>query len=96
MGKTSGLLRLETLLTVYGFIYLPITTEQMRIAAQCWAISRQHGRPASDEKSLDGDVILAAQARSLAENVVQVITATSNAAHVQAFVPASHWQDIHP
>jgi hypothetical protein len=48
----------------------------------------------ADDKALDGDVILAAQAMSVKINVREVIVATSNLKHLSLFVDASFWQDI--
>ena len=45
---------------------------------------------------LDGDVLLAAQARSVAAAAPAqwVVTATTNVAHLERFVEAKHWADI--
>ena len=59
----------------------------MREASILWA---------NHNAALDGDVILAAQARSIqpeagSENVV---VATTNVSHLARYVEAKHWTDI--
>lgn len=60
VNKIKSIRRLDELKSV--LTYLPITTEVMLEAAQMWAQVRQQGKPTADNKALDGDVILAAQA----------------------------------
>jgi predicted nucleic acid-binding protein len=74
--------------------YLPITTTAMRLAADLWAQARSAGTPTADRHALDGDVILAAQAITLA--VPGLIVATTNPAHLSRFVTAALWQNITP
>ena len=50
--------------------YVPLTTETMRLAAQIWAETRAKGQLRSPEDSLDGDVILAAQARQAGGHII--------------------------
>jgi predicted nucleic acid-binding protein len=90
----KGIIRLETLVSIPGITYLPITTEAMRLAAEFWAQSRQSGRPTADPKELDGDVIIAAQARATLRADDDLIVATTNPGHLSRFVPAAHWRDI--
>lgn len=66
----------------------------MLLAAQLWAEARQRGTPTADLKSLDGDVILAAQAKLLEINGNTVIIATRNVKHLSLFVDAREWQNI--
>lgn len=73
--------------------YLPLTTAIMRTAADLWAQARTAGRPTASDAALDCDVILAAQALSLAG---PVIVATSNIGHLARYVPADLWQNIVP
>jgi predicted nucleic acid-binding protein len=96
MQQTKGVLKLESLKTVHGFQYLPINTRHMRTAAALWAEARRAGRPTSDAKAIDGDVILAAQALSLMDGDHRVITASTNAVHLSRFVPTAEWGDIRP
>ena len=78
-----------------SYIYLAITTETMRRAAQLWADARNRGRPTADSKSLDADVILAAQAQLLAEGAGdRVVVATDNLRHLAQFVEARSRQEI--
>jgi predicted nucleic acid-binding protein len=74
--------------------YEPITTPVMRTAASLWAQARRAGRPTADPHALDGDVILAAIALSIAAEGHEVVVATDNARHLSLFVDARHWSDI--
>ena len=72
--------------------YLPLTTAAMRQAAQFWAQARQQGRPTAADRTIDGDMILAAQAVTL--GVPDFVIATTNVAHLSRFAPADLWQNI--
>lgn len=74
--------------------YSPIQTETMILAASIWAEARQTGQPTADPKALDGDVILAAQARLLCNDTTEAIVATTNVAHLNRFIRALDWQSI--
>lgn len=76
------------------FDYLPIDTATMRLAAELWAQVRESGKPTADLKELDGDVIIAAQARLLSEAGHDVVVATNNVAHLSRLVPAHPWETI--
>ena len=71
--------------------YLALTTEQMRKASELWAFARKSGMPTADDKALDGDVILAAQALSIGG-----VVATENVGHLARYCEAKHWKDITP
>jgi predicted nucleic acid-binding protein len=88
--KEKGLARLDALAS--RLEYLPITTAAIRRAAVFWAQARQQGQPTADDKALDGDVILAAQAITL--GVADVVIATTNVGHLSRFAPAALWPDI--
>ena len=93
--KQEGLRRLDTLKA--KFQYLPLTTKTMLKAAEFWAESRKAGKPTASPDALDGDVILAAQAYLIAEEVgdrTPVVVATTNLDHLARFTIAKHWQDI--
>lgn len=68
----------------------------MLTAAEFWAEVRRQGRPTSDEKALDIDVILAAQAATLTDAGDTVVIATSNIAHISRFAEVSVWRNIPP
>lgn len=91
-NRLKGIRRLNLLKS--ELIYLPITTEVMLKAAELWAQVRQQGKPTADNKALDGDVILAAQATLIGSDEHPSIVATSNAKHLSLFVDAKNWQDI--
>lgn len=69
--------------------YLPLDTEIMHHAAEIWAEARSEGVPTAGSEALDGDVILAAQAKS-----VDGVIITSNRKHLSRFVPAKEWHDF--
>ena len=89
-GKTRGIAKLDTLAKVLE--YLPISTAAMRRAADLWALARQRGQQAASDAALDADMILAAQADTLA--VANTIIATTNVGHLAAFTTADVWQNI--
>jgi predicted nucleic acid-binding protein len=69
--------------------YLPVTTTIWRSAARLWAMARRAGKPTASPDSLDGDVLLAAQARSEDATIV-----TTNVRHFELFAPAVDWKDV--
>ncbi len=90
-NKIRGIVQLDTFGTLLE--YLPITTAAMRQAAVFWAQARQQGQPTSGDKTIDGDVILAAQAVTLDAPGTAVI-ATTNVGHLARFAPAELWHNI--
>jgi predicted nucleic acid-binding protein len=91
-GKTHSLARLNALHS--QAVYVAITTEAMLLAADFWAQARRQGRKTADDKALDGDVILAAQASLLTHLGDEVVVATTNVKHLSMFVDARLWQDV--
>jgi predicted nucleic acid-binding protein len=89
-GSTKGVERLTELRSTLGFV--PITSQAMLRAAEFWAEARKRGRPTATDHSLDADVILAAQAATLAAK--SVVVASANPRHISRFVRAERWQDI--
>ncbi len=89
-GKTKGVARLDAL--NQRLEYLPITTRSMRQAALFWAEARQKGQPTAGDKTIDADMILAAQAKTL--EVPEAVIATTNVGHLSRFVAAAVWQDV--
>jgi len=94
VGATAGLLRLDLLGASLTFD--PITTTAMRRAAEFWAAARRAGLPTADPRSLDADVILAAQADVIGGSDDLVIVATTNPGHLSRFVDARDWTTITP
>lgn len=83
-NKSKGLIRLDIFIS--WLEYLPLTTAAMRQGALLWAKARQQGQPTADDKALDGDVILAAQAITL--GIANVVIATTNVGHLSRLVNA--------
>jgi hypothetical protein len=93
--KSSSIARLDDVLATTTL--LAIDTWAMQRAAQLWAEARNLGLPTAEDASLDGDVILAAQAQILAEHTGdRVVVATANVRHLRQFVDARRWQEIAP
>ena len=89
-SKTRGIARLDRFGTLLE--YLPLTTVAMRQAALFWAQARQQGQPTADDKNIDGDVILTAQAVTL--DLPDTVVATTNVGHIARFTTADLWQNI--
>ncbi|MUG95703.1 nucleic acid-binding protein [Scytonema sp. UIC 10036] len=92
VNKLSGIKRLNDL--KMQLKYLSIDTATMLQAAEFWAEARRRGIPTADPKALDGDVILAAQAKLIEAIDDLVIIATTNVKHLSQFVSARIWQEI--
>jgi predicted nucleic acid-binding protein len=94
-GSTDGIERLNQLRNDLRH-YIPISTAAMRKAAELWADARRRGVATADDKEIDADVILAAQAMSFAGLIDELTVATYNAKHLSRYVDARHWNDIKP
>ena len=91
--KLRGLRTLDVLRS--QLVYIPITSAMMLKAAEIWAQLRKQGQPTAPPGSLDGDVILAAQALLAAEaNALDPVVATDNAGHLGRMITAAEWRNI--
>ncbi len=90
--KFEGIKRLNDLQRYID--YAPLTTQTMLKAAQFWAQVRKQGMPTADNKALDGDVILAAQAAMIKNEGHEVIIATTNVGHLSRLANAKEWRNI--
>lgn len=93
-GRVTAIERLDELCA--GLSYAPLSTAIMHDAASLWAETRNRGYPTAHDAALDGDVLLAAQARRLAAAAPaeSVIVATTNIAHLERLVEAQLWTEI--
>ncbi len=77
---------------------IPLDTDTMRTAAELWANIRTEGQPTASDDSLDGDVILAAQAILQLSNFDEVVVVTTNLNHISRFesagIQVQDWQQI--
>lgn len=92
LKKLKSVARLDALAAATE--YLPLTTVSMRRAAELWAQARQQGQPTAGDKTIDADVILAAQCESLGDP--GAVVATTNVGHLARFIPADSWENISP
>jgi len=86
--------RLESLISV--LTYVPVDTSMMRRAAELWADARSRGKQTADEKELDCDVVLAAQALVSTAQTESAVVATTNVGHLSLFLRADTWENIKP
>ncbi len=77
-----------------GLGAVPVTSTMWRRAAGLWADARTQGRAAAPDHSLDGDVLLAAQALELATEHDDVMAATTNTKHLARYVSAIRWDRL--
>ncbi len=90
--KKPGLARLDALQGLIGLA--PIKTTVVRRAAEYWARARNMGKPTADDKALDCDMFLVAQATELGQPGESVVIATTNVRHLSLFAQASRWEEI--
>jgi predicted nucleic acid-binding protein len=94
-GAPEGIKRLDELRKELGF-YIPISTASMRRAAELWADARRNGIATADDKEIDADVILAAQAMMFSGLTDDLVVASYNERHLSRYLSAHHWRDIVP
>jgi predicted nucleic acid-binding protein len=92
--KTFSVSRLDAFIGAAPGRYVPLTDEALRLAAELWAESRQAGRPTAHPLSLDVDVLIAAQVRTLVPSSPDALVVTTNPRHLSRFVPAKLWKDV--
>ncbi|WP_231749594.1 type II toxin-antitoxin system VapC family toxin [Tautonia plasticadhaerens] len=75
---------------------LPLSRAAILKAAEFWALLRNEGRQTADDKALDCDTILAAQAVTATLPEDRVIIATTNVDHLCRFpgVEAQPWDYV--
>lgn len=94
-GSPDGIRRLDDL-RIELEVYIPISTDSMRRAAEFWADARRRGAATADDKEIDADVILAAQAIVFSGLADDLVVATYNERHLSRYLEAHHWRDIVP
>lgn len=92
LGSTRSIERLNELKN--DLEYLPLTTAVILKAAELWAEARRQGQPTADNKALDGDVILCAQAAIISRPGDDIVIATTNVGHLARFSQAKLWKDV--
>jgi predicted nucleic acid-binding protein len=94
IGATGSLRILNSLRNKLRF--LEINTKAMSRAAELWALARGTGLQTADDTSLDGDVILAAQALEFTGIGDDLVVITDNNKHLARFVTTSSWTAYSP
>lgn len=93
-GKTKSIERLNQLSQI---CLIPLTPATMQKAAELWAWVRNQGQPTASNDSLDGDVILAAQAILQLRAFDEVSVVTTNYKHISRFksegIFVKDWQE---
>ena len=99
-GKEASIARLDAFNEAVRGRYLPLTQAEIREAARLWAIARdpKNNRGGAPKEALDGDVLIAAQAKLLVPEdfFMDVVVATSNPSHLSILVTAYQWDQILP
>ena len=98
-NKLNNIQRLDALISRVD--YFRITTDVMREAAKLWAFARKNGKQTADNKALDADVILCAQAIIAKSEGIDVMIATSDPGALNRllknyYISARRWRDILP
>jgi predicted nucleic acid-binding protein len=91
-GRRTGVNRLDYLARQVG--YLPINMAVWLRAAELWAQAKNEGKSVADDRELDFDIVLAAQALLSTEDGYTVTVATTNVGHLGRFVDAQLWESI--
>jgi toxin FitB len=92
--KTEGIKNLDKLGEM-GIVYIPITSDAMRKAAELWAWARNTGQQTASNDKIDIDVILAAQSIIISQDTGEhTVIATSNVSDLERYTYAKKWEEI--
>ena len=94
-GKTAGLAELDAFISVPGR-YLELTDSALKRAATFWADVRNAGYQTADNRELDCDALIAAQAKDFGLPDTEYAVATVNVGHLNQFVSAVDWKTLAP
>ena len=83
---TESLAELDRFVNAIPGRYLALTDSALKRAALLWAEVRQRGLPTADAKSLDCDIILAAQVLDLDLPIGSYVVVTDNVAHLSRVI----------
>ncbi|PSB55783.1 type II toxin-antitoxin system VapC family toxin [Chamaesiphon polymorphus] len=91
-----GLIELDDIAARGILEFIAVSREDSILAAQLWVDAQADGRPTSDKKKIDIDVIISAQCLTLQkENPGQkVIMATTNTKHISRYCDSADWREI--
>ena len=96
IGATSQIRKLKAFCLAEAYRFIPINSIHIEHAAKLWAQVRNMGKMTSDNKGIDGDMILIAQALSLRIPPSDFVIATTNTDHLEIFAPAEKWTSVAP
>lgn len=91
-----GVIELDTLADTRMLEFISVSREDAILAAQMWVDAQADGRPTSDKKNIDIDVIISAQCLILQQESPgqKVVVATTNIRHISRYCEAANWRDI--
>ncbi|AFY93434.1 hypothetical protein [Chamaesiphon minutus] len=91
-----GVIELDILAETGILEFIPVSRKDAILAAQMWVDAQADGRPTSDKKKIDIDVIISAQCLILQQDNPgqSVVMATTNIKHISRYCEAANWQDI--
>ena len=75
-------------------LLLDTGVQGLLLAADYWAQARNMGRPTAENRALDGDMILVAQAVLARTMDANVVIASDNVGHLSLFADARPWRSI--
>lgn len=95
-GSVAQIARLKAFSAALPERYILLTTKQIEHAAKLWAQARNSGQQTASRDSLDGDMLLVAQALSLNLSPTDYVIATTNLNHIGLFAAAQDWTTVLP
>ncbi len=91
-----GVIELDTLADTGMLEFIAVSREDAILAAQMWVDAQADGRPTSEKKNIDIDVVISAQCLILQQESPgqKVVVATTNTKHISRYFEAANWQNI--